>query len=1189
MYYTTRFINKDSKVKKPTTYINKVQNPRRYISQVKKPTTYINKVHRSHPISKFNKINILIRNSYRPTTFRKCIQSILKQNYTNYRIIMCYDDDRCMEYLSEYRNHKNIALFKVTRESKGLYYSNLYCNHLLDKVRDGWILFLDDDNMLAQSDSLKKMNNQIKTENDIIFWKVKLGEHIIFPNIYDIQLGEIDITGFCFHSKYKKESRWLAENGSEFYYVNLLLKKHRLIRRAYSEILTQTVLLTSVDPNYSYLFHKYNLGIAKPEQPMIYSIMKEEQPFDNPLVAHLHCYNIDQFFDIYGEILETLLSHFKMVVTYSIGTKVPKQLTCLLVENRGMDIGGKFCVIDYLQDKNYTHILFLHSKSNPERRARYFSLLIENLEEIIEEREEYDGVFPDMKWEIEGGISRNKRGEEIHEVNHLYRNQLLDYLEIEDRKAEFIEGNVYFLTREVSEWVFGDLALYNILNRPTDFDYNYTMNKYGVRGEPAELFQQFGKGDIPPGENYGNIEQSFERIVFNCCERSRVVENIIKPIILIDCQPLQHEIRGIGRYGVNLVNTLIEYTKDYKILLLINNFIGKELLNHIELKNKASFIECHFNNIENPEHPERNVYYNDKEKIHEQTLASFINTINPFIYLNVSEFDRRKVALNRSLLKNQNIKTYCILHDLIPIKLGYLKYKWDRKYIINYNKQLDNIKSYTNQLSNSLFTKKDCQNILNNIIKLGTGVYKTINKNLNDTVSKNILHKFNIFKKYIFVQSAYDSHKGFDFIVEKYKQLPEWFQDEILLVIGSYPTYKDIKSNNLYHKNLIITGYLSYEELSALHKEAWLFIFPSRYEGFGIPPVEAWWHNKPVIVANNTSLIEVMNNNKFMFNHNDNSINNLILNLYNNKELYNECIEHGIKQREQFSWFNIYNNLINIIKLKISITVLTKNNAKWLTIFFKYMNNLELEYTNILEFEYFILENNSTDNTVELVRNFMKSRKGKFISENIIQNLEWKSDKNMNRGLWMNFLRNKLKKASGLLSSDYTIILDSDCIFKSTTLSKLIVTINSDSTIAQLSGFCKSKNDPDREDNKGWAKDKWFDHYFDTLPFIYKNNSYIKNDNTCLFDKCERCKEYRKTRDNLSHIQPIVTSGLLEVESAFGSMCIVPTKYYNKCNYDETLFMKEGHICEHVSFNKQLSKFGKIVVDTNNIFYNNNN
>ena len=66
---------------------------------------------RKQPIYHFNKINILIRNTYRPNTFSKCIQSILMQEYTNFRIIMCYDDDRCMEYLEEYRNHNKIELF----------------------------------------------------------------------------------------------------------------------------------------------------------------------------------------------------------------------------------------------------------------------------------------------------------------------------------------------------------------------------------------------------------------------------------------------------------------------------------------------------------------------------------------------------------------------------------------------------------------------------------------------------------------------------------------------------------------------------------------------------------------------------------------------------------------------------------------------------------------------------------------------------------------------------------------------------------------------------------------------------------------------------------------------------------------------------------------------------------------------
>lgn len=217
-----------------------------YINQSNQRNNVMSRRKRNQPIYHFNKITILIRNTYRPNTFSKCIQSVLMQEYTNYRIIMCYDDDRCMEYLEEYRNHNKIELFKVKRESEASHFDNLYCNHLLDRVRDGWILFLDDDNMLSQPDTLKKINNNIKTENDIIFWKVKLGEHIIYPNIYDIKYGQIDSAGFCFHSKYKNAARWIAEQGSDFHYVTQLLKKHYLIRRAHSEILTQSVLTTKI-------------------------------------------------------------------------------------------------------------------------------------------------------------------------------------------------------------------------------------------------------------------------------------------------------------------------------------------------------------------------------------------------------------------------------------------------------------------------------------------------------------------------------------------------------------------------------------------------------------------------------------------------------------------------------------------------------------------------------------------------------------------------------------------------------------------------------------------------------------------------------------------------------------------------------------------------------------------------------
>ena len=61
---------------------------------------------------------------------------------------MCYDDDRCLEYLTEYMTHPKITIFKaspVDKKARGFY--NLYCNQLLDRVENGWIMFLDDDDI----------------------------------------------------------------------------------------------------------------------------------------------------------------------------------------------------------------------------------------------------------------------------------------------------------------------------------------------------------------------------------------------------------------------------------------------------------------------------------------------------------------------------------------------------------------------------------------------------------------------------------------------------------------------------------------------------------------------------------------------------------------------------------------------------------------------------------------------------------------------------------------------------------------------------------------------------------------------------------------------------------------------------------------------------------------------------------
>jgi len=674
---------------------------------------------------------------------------------------------------------------------------------------------------------------------------------------------------------------------------------------------------------------------------------------------------------------------------------------------------------------------------------------------------------------------------------------------------------------------------------------------------------------------YGQMS-SFKAAYVSLESIQDVINNDLYPSVIIDCQPLQHEIRGIGRYGENLVNTIIKNNKKYDIKLLVNNFISKDLLNK-KITEKCEIIEFKFKNMINPDHSERNVNSNilDENK-HEHELCNFINKLNPKIYINISEFDRRKVMVNIKLLRKE-IKTYCILHDLIPLKLNLLKDQTDL-WNINYNKQLNNLKLYKNLLSNSQYTNDDSSDIFNNLITIGSPTNNLNNNSISTLSEENlILKKFNINKnkKYIIFQSSFDEHKNFSYLFNQYLKLPSSIQNEIHLIFAcNIPKYY-IEKNNLYHSNLIITGYLTDNEIIILYKYSWLKIYPSKYEGFGLPVIEAWNNKLPVIVANNTSLKEIMDNSQFTFELNDSSCSNLIVKLYKNPELYNECLNHGQFVKINYTSDNINTKLMLILNnkiIKISVVLVVYNNEKWLKYIINKFNRLEKLNNKIIEFEFHIYENNSKDNTKQLIKDFMKNRKGTYLCENIdklcFQNID------ISRGKWMNFIRNKNKINHGILTSDYVWLIDSDVyILDSTCLN--FIRVLQDKKIAQVSGYCLCKNNENLPSQT--IKDKE-NHYYDSFLFSTDKYNYKDTDNTCIFDKCIRCKNHRKA--NNINIETIKYGGLIEVKSAFGSMCMIPTNYYNQCNWND----KHGLVeTDHYSFIIDLSKFGKIIIDTNNI------
>jgi hypothetical protein len=101
--------------------------------------------------------------------------------------------------------------------------------------------------------------------------------------------------------------------------------------------------------------------------------------------------------------------------------------------------------------------------------------------------------------------------------------ELLDYLGSAKRTDRFVEGNVYVLSKKIVNRLFTDLTLYNVLNAPGDFDYNWVCKRYGLSGGVNSIYNEFKTQNLAPRDALsfdGYVEHAFERTVLHLCDRA---------------------------------------------------------------------------------------------------------------------------------------------------------------------------------------------------------------------------------------------------------------------------------------------------------------------------------------------------------------------------------------------------------------------------------------------------------------------------------------------------------------------------------------------------------------------------------------------------------------------------------------------------------------------------------------------
>lgn len=177
-------------------------------------------------------INILTRTSNRPNYFRDCCSNIDSQTYKNVNHIISTDELSANTYIEKHReSFLYIDPLKYRHDQhKSFWYGgsdspawwNSYLNDMYDLVKEGWIMFLDDDDHFTSNDSLSEIVSHIKNDDTLLFWNVEFPGYIIpRKNSQNLETSppvpaNISGIGFMFHSKYIQNAQWEPWGSGDF-------------------------------------------------------------------------------------------------------------------------------------------------------------------------------------------------------------------------------------------------------------------------------------------------------------------------------------------------------------------------------------------------------------------------------------------------------------------------------------------------------------------------------------------------------------------------------------------------------------------------------------------------------------------------------------------------------------------------------------------------------------------------------------------------------------------------------------------------------------------------------------------------------------------------------------------------------------------------------------------------------------
>ncbi|MPQ43005.1 glycosyltransferase family 4 protein [Clostridium tarantellae] len=341
---------------------------------------------------------------------------------------------------------------------------------------------------------------------------------------------------------------------------------------------------------------------------------------------------------------------------------------------------------------------------------------------------------------------------------------------------------------------------------------------------------------------------------------------------------------GIGNYTYQLIKNFnkIDSQNDYFVLAPPNTSF------ELDLNHNFNIVNASISNKKN-----------------------FWQNISNYNLIKKNDFDIYHVPQNGiGLSPNTPCNSIITLHDIIPLKMPETVSPILLKI---FSEEIPKIISKTNAIITvSNFSKNDICKELNypeNKVFVTHLAAEDIYKPLDNYMCRKILkYKYNINDNFILYVGGFSPRKNIIGLIESFSLFKNMKKNSTkLVIIGShgisYEKYKQRAYELNIDDSILFPGFIPLEHMPLFYNAAIMLVYPSFYEGFGLPPLESMACGTPVIASNVTSMPEVLQDCALLINPFDiNELTDSITRLHEDFLLRSSLIEKGLKHSNKFNW-----------------------------------------------------------------------------------------------------------------------------------------------------------------------------------------------------------------------------------------------------------------------------------------------